>query len=184
MSEEHTSRDVDRLTVRVVEGDITAEEVDALVNAANDRLQHGGGVAKAIADAGGASIQQESDAWVEEHGRLAPGEAAITGAGELPAGHVIHVVGPVYDEDADGNEDELRAAVEAALDAAADLGARSVAFPAISAGTYGYPRDEATRVIVRATAARAAESGDLEEVRLVGFDSGTAEDFAAAVDEL
>lgn len=168
--------------IEVVGGDITAEEVDAVTNAANDRLQHGGGVAAAIARAGGDVIQEESDAWVEEHGPLRDGEAAVTTAGEMPARWVIHVAGPVYDGASPDNADRLRRAVGAALDAAQQVGATSIALPAISAGTYGYPRDEATRVIAGEVARWLREERGLEVVRLVGFDEGTVGDFTAALE--
>lgn len=166
-----------------VQGDITAQEVQAVVNAANTKLQHGGGVAAAIAEAAGPIVQQESNAWIDEHGELRPGQAALTSAGDMPADHIIHVAGPVYDTDSDDNEHLLREAVTAALDAASGADVASVAFPAISAGTYGYPRDEATAVI--ASTARDwldDHAGDLDEIRLVGFDRATTDDFAAAID--
>ncbi len=169
--------------VVVVEGDITAQDVEAVVNAANERLQHGGGVAAAIVDAGGRSIQEESDAWVEEHGPLEPGRAAVTGAGEMPARWVVHVAGPVYDDGSEENEDRLRTAVRAALDAARSEGAGSVALPAISAGTYGYPRAEATAVIADEVVSWCRQHGEaLGEVRLVGFDGPTADDFRDGLD--
>ena len=130
--------------VLVVVGDLTQQPVDAIVNAANRELQHGGGVAAAIARAAGPGLQQESDAWVAEHGALKRGQAAVTSAGALHARHVVHTAGPIHDPTSDDNEPALRAAVCGALDAAADVGARSLAFPAISAGIYGYPPDEAT----------------------------------------
>ncbi|MDJ0925926.1 MAG: glutamate racemase, partial [Acidimicrobiia bacterium] len=129
--------------ILVVTGDLTRQNVDAIVNAANNRLQHGGGVAAAIVRAGGRVVQEESNAWIQRNGVLPPDGAAVTTAGSMPARHVIHVAGPIHREDQD-NEGLLRSAVKAALDAAADVGARSVAFPAISAGIYGYPVAEAT----------------------------------------
>lgn len=183
MSNEELSRTrIDGAEVVVVRGDITVEEVDAVVNAANEQLRHGGGVAAAIAEAGGPSIQEESDAWVEEHGRLGPGRAAVTGAGDMPARWVLHVAGPVYDESSDDDERLLRSAVRAALDAAAGEGARSLAVPAISAGTYGYPRDEATAAIADEVVTWLREHGRLDEVRLVGFDEGTTNDFEVGVE--
>lgn len=158
----------------VVAGDLTAQPVDAIVNAANNRLQHGGGVAGAIVRAGGRVIQDESNEWVREHGALSPDAAAVTTAGTMPAEHVVHVAGPIYREGQD-NEGLLRSAVAAALDAAVDIGAKSIAFPAISAGIYGYPMSEATAVladeIVRWTTKL---PGTLQEVRLVGFDETVA----------
>src|SRR5680860_1717832 len=85
----------------VVCGDLTSQGVDAVVNAANPELQHGGGVAHSLTIAGGADVQSQSDDWVERHGPLGPGGAAVTGGGNLPAEHIIHVVGPVYGEGQD-----------------------------------------------------------------------------------
>lgn len=165
--------------IRAVRGDITAMAVDAVVNAANVHLQHGGGVALAISRAGGPAIQEESDRWIAEHGPLAPGIAATTTAGDMPARAVVHVAGPVYGADP-GDERLLATAVEAALDAAHAAGCRSVAMPAISAGVYGYPLREATRVIAT-TAARwtRAHPDAMDEILLVGFDEPT----TAAFDE-
>lgn len=170
--------------VTVVTGDLTRQEVDAVVNAANVHLQHGGGVAGALARAGGPSIQRESDAYVTEHGPLEEGEAAVTGGGDLPAGHVIHTAGPVFEAGSDRNEPRLRQAVRAALDAGAALGARSMAFPAISAGIYGYPPDQATAVVADEVVAFLTEHADhgLAEVRLVGFDDAAAALFAKGVE--
>ena len=160
-------------------GDITAAEVGAIVNAANRHLQHGGGVAAAIAVAGGPRIQEESDAWVAEHGPLDDGVAAVTTGGDLPADHVVHVAGPVHDPDRDDNESRLRAAVRAALDAAEEVSAGSVAFPAISAGIYGYPLAEATGILASETVRWLQEhAGKIGSVWLVGFDRQAGEAFA------
>ena len=167
--------------IRAVEADITSLEVDALVNAANVRLQHGGGVALAIARAGGPIVQRESDRWVEEHGPLESGVAAVTTAGDMPADHVVHVAGPVFREDQE-NERLLRAAVSAALDAADDAGCGSVAMPAISAGVYGYPLDEATRVIADEVHSWVDSHPDaLDEILLVGYDEQAATAFRSAI---
>ncbi len=182
--EENARRQVAGATVVALVGDLTKQEVDVVVNAANAELQHGGGVAAAIAKAGGKAIQEESNAYVEQHGPLEEGEAATTTAGEMPARWVVHVAGPVYEESSDHNEPHLRASVSAALDAAAQAGARSVAFPAISAGVYGYPRDEATHIIASEVARwLSGHEGALQEVRLVGLDEETAQDFAAGIQE-
>jgi len=166
----------------VVCGDLTSQGVDAVVNAANPELQHGGGVAHSLTIAGGADVQSQSDDWVERHGPLGPGGAAVTGGGNLPAEHIIHVVGPVYGEGQD-NEGLLRQAVRAALEAGEQLGASSLALPAISAGTYGYPTAEATAAIAAEVDGWLQEhtEGALREIRLVGFDDETAEAFAAAL---
>ena len=160
--------------IEVVVGDLTSQPVDAIVNAANEYLAHGGGVAAAIVRAGGQVIQDESDLWVREHGPLGPGQAAVTTGGSLPARHVIHVVGPRY-RDGQDNAGLLGEAVEAALAAAADLGIGSIAFPAISAGTFGYPRAQASRVIKGWTGAR------LQRIVLVGYDEAAANDFRSAL---
>lgn len=171
----------DARMLKVVQGDLTAQRVDAIVNAANENLQHGGGVAAAIVRAGGAVIQQESDAWVTEHGPVGAGLAAITTAGSLPAKYVIHVVGPRY-QSGQNNSEMLRRAVKAALDAAALSGCKSVALPAVSAGIFGYPLTEACDVIVAACRDWLdRRPGLLSEVRLVGYDENAAADFRKAL---
>lgn len=167
-------------TVRVVEGDLTAQEVDAIVNAANVHLRHGGGVAGAIVRAGGPVIQVESDAWVDRHGSLDEGQAAVTSAGSLPSRWVIHTAGPVFDPSSAANEPRLRSAVRAALAAAVEHEATSVAMPAISAGIYGYPPDEATAILADEAVAFAREH-DLEEIRLVALDHEMAERFTSGL---
>jgi putative ATPase len=167
--------------IKVVQGDLTAQRVAAIVNPANERLKHGGGVAAAIVQAGGISIQSESDEWVDEHGPLGPGRVAITGAGQLQAQYVIHVVGPRYQPEQD-NAALLSLAVRTALDAAALSGCRTVALPAISAGVFGYPQSEACAVIVDACRKWLdRRPGLLSEIRLVGNDEGAVDDFNRAL---
>lgn len=167
--------------VIVVRGDLTRQPVAAVVNAANRELQHGGGVAQAIVRTGGRVIQEESDAWIREHGPVGRGQAAVTTGGMLIASHVIHVVGPVYRPGQD-NAEMLRDAVFAALDAAADNDLTSIAFPAISAGIFGYPPAEATAVITEAVINwLKATPNPLVEVRLVGFSEEMSDLFADAV---
>jgi O-acetyl-ADP-ribose deacetylase len=163
-------------------GDLTEQRVGVVVNAANERLAHGGGVAAALARGGGPAVQAESDEWVAAHGELTPGHAAVTTAGELPAHEIVHVVGPRYREDQD-NAGLLRQAVETALEAAASSGARSVALPAISTGVFGYPQAEAAPLI--AATARgwlAQHGGTVEEIRLVGFDEAAARAFVPGLE--
>ncbi len=167
--------------VRAVRGDLTKQQVDAIVNAANEHLHHGGGVAAALVRAGGGVLQDESDRWIREHGPLRPGTAAVTGAGEMDARWVIHVAGPRFRNDQD-NAGLLTSAVRAALDAADDIGARSIALPAISAGIFGYPLIEATAVIASACRDWIAEHREsIEEIRLVGYDDATVAAFEAAL---
>ena len=178
------SRRSDETALRSVQADITDMRVDAVVNAANEWLAHGGGVAAALARAGGEQVQHESDAWVREHGPVRPGQAVVTTAGHMPARMIVHVVGPRYRTGQD-NEALLTQAVRAALDAAADAGATSVALPAISAGIFGYPPDQATRVIARACARWLEDPrGELHDIALVGFDQRTTDLFAAGIDAL
>jgi len=159
---------------RVVQGDLTEEPVDAIVNAANTRLQHGGGVAGAIVRKGGRGIQEESDRWVAAHGEVATGTAAVTAAGALAARWVIHAVGPVW-----GSGDEvakLAGAVRSALDLAAAKKARSLSLPAISTGIYGFPKELAAETIVEAIESWLASHPGVEprEVNLTNWDEPTA----------
>lgn len=139
---------VNRTVLELVEGDITELDVEAIVNAANERLAHGGGVAGAISRKGGPIIQQESDRWVREHGPVPTGSAAITSGGALKARYVIHAVGPVYDGTPRSAE-LLAAAVRSALRLADEHNIRSIALPAISTGIFGYPMDQAAQVMTR-----------------------------------
>jgi len=134
--------------LEIIQGDLTAQHVDAVVNAANSRLRHGAGVAGVLVRRGGEAIQQESDAWLQEHGPLTHDQPAVTGAGSLPCRYIIHAVGPVWGE---GEEDlKLRAAVQGALRWAVQLGLASIALPAISTGIYGFPLERAARVMYAA----------------------------------
>ncbi len=161
----------------LVQGDITLERVDAIVNAANSRLQHGGGVAGAIVRRGGAEIQTESDAWVRAHGEVPHDRPAVTGSGRLDCKAVIHAVGPVWGE---GDEDaKLRSAILGALEAAAQRGFVSVSLPAVSTGIFGFPRERGARVIFQAIEdyARANSGSSLREIRVTILDDPTLEVF-------
>ena len=181
MTDEPTSREIGAAVLRVVHDDITTLDVDAVVNAANERLAHGGGVAAALARAGGDEVQRESDDWVAEHGPVRPGTAAVTTAGRMPARMIIHVVGPRYRDD-HNNAALLEQAVRAALDAADGADATSIALPAISAGIFGYPPPEATAVIARTCATwLSGADRSIRDVALVGYDAATAELFSEAL---
>jgi len=128
--------------LRLVMGDITERDVDAIVNAANSHLQHGGGVAGAIVRKGGQIIQEESN----KIGFVPVGNAALTTAGRLPAKFVIHAVGPRMGE---GDEDnKLRSALLSALMLASEKGLKSVSLPAISSGIFGFPKDRCANILV------------------------------------
>ncbi len=130
--------------LQLVQGDITQENVDAIVNAANSHLQHGGGVAAAISRAGGKTIQAESDAWVNKFGPISHTRPAYTGAGSLHCRYIIHAVGPIWGE---GDEVfKLRQTIRGCFLLSEELGISSLAFPAISTGIYGFPSEKAAEV--------------------------------------
>jgi O-acetyl-ADP-ribose deacetylase len=132
--------------LEIVQGDITLENVDAIVNAANAYLQHGGGVAGAIVRKGGQIIQQESEAWIQKNGRVSHAHPAYTSAGRLPCRMVIHTVGPIWGE---GNEDaKLTDAIWGTLELANELKLTRLAIPAISTGIYGFPKERAAKIIL------------------------------------
>ena len=161
--------------IEVVLGDLTEQRVDAIVNAANGSLLGGGGVDGAIHRAGGREILAESRLL----GGCETGDAKPTTAGRLPARWVIHAVGPVWRGGDAGEADLLASAHRRSLEVARDLGARTVAFPAISCGIYGYPPELAAPVAVGAV--RALE-GDFELVRFVFLDDGLRDAFARAAE--
>jgi O-acetyl-ADP-ribose deacetylase (regulator of RNase III) len=172
--------------IELITGDLTAERVDAIVNAANSSLMGGGGVDGAIHRAGGPSILEECRALRATTLRsgLPTGEAVATTAGRLPARWVIHTVGPVWPgpgPDADARRELLAAAYRNSLRVATGLGAASVAFPAISAGVYGWPADDAALVAL-GTTAEAADAPPL--VRFVLFSERMYDEFRAAADRL
>jgi len=163
-------------TIQIVQGDITTEAVDAIVNAANEHLQHGGGVAWAISKKGGPAIQKESDAWIQQHGPVSHSHPAWTSGGLLPAKYVIHAVGPVW---GDGDEDnKLAFAVTGSLVVADELKCASIALPAISTGIFGFPKDRAADIIFLAIE-RYFESNasNLKVVKLILFDQVTVDVF-------
>ncbi len=149
-TEHYTLSRADGRVIRIIEGDITEEAVDAIVNAANEMLVHGGSVAGAIALRGGEVITRESHGWVEQHGHVPVGAAVITSGGNLPARYVIHAVGPVWDGGSRGEEQLLASAISSALNLADQHHLRSLAMPAISTGIFGYPKPLAIPTILQA----------------------------------
>jgi len=161
--------------IEAVRGDITLQEVDAIVNAANSSLLGGGGVDAAIHRAAGPELLAECRLL----GGCATGDAKATGAGRLAARHVIHTVGPVWRGGAHGEAELLASCYRRSLELAGTLGCRTVAFPAISAGIYGYPVREAAAIAVET--ARETMAPRIDLVRFVLFNHETFDAFSALV---
>ena len=136
---------IGKTILRLIEADITRQSAEAIVNAANPELAGGGGVDGAIHRAGGPTILEEC----RKIGGCAPGQAVVTGAGRLPARYVIHAVGPVWTDGRHGEENLLAAAYGNCLIKANELGLRTIVFPSLSTGAYGYPLNQAARVALR-----------------------------------
>ncbi len=151
--------------LELVEGDITQQDTEAIVNAANERLIPGGGVDGAIHRAGGPSIAEEA----RKYGRCPTGSAVITGAGRLKAKYVIHAVGPKYRDGQHGEADLLASAYRSALNLCAEKGIDSVAFPSLSTGAYGYPLSEASRIALKTIVSFLKEHQRPRLVRMVLF---------------
>lgn len=164
------------------QGDITLQEVDAIVNAANSQLAGGGGVDGAIHRRGGPGIMAETNAGYPQ-GCLT-GSAVISGAGNLAAKHVIHAVGPVWSGGGRGEAELLAGAHRRCLELAVEHDCRSIAFPALSTGAYRYPIDLAARTALSTAINFLREHGEPELVRFVLFDAGAYKTFAAALEEL
>ena len=159
--------------LEIVQGDITHEKVDAIVNAANSQLVHGGGVAAAIVRHGGEIIQEESDAWIKKHGPVLHPKPAFTSAGLLPCKYVIHAVGPIWGS---GEEDaKLTAAIQGSLDLTEELQLKSVALPAISTGIFGFPVERAANIFMQTIESfyKANKKSCLQLVRIAIIDQPT-----------
>lgn len=163
--------------INVWQGDITTCKVDAIVNAANKTLLGGGGVDGAIHRASGKQLKEECKTL----GGAETGEAKITKGYNLPAKHVIHAVGPVYNDGKHGEPEKLRACYENAMDLAAENNLKTIAFPAISTGIYHYPLEEATDIAVKAVKEKLEEHTEIEEVTFVAFDKQTYEVYESKV---
>jgi O-acetyl-ADP-ribose deacetylase len=163
-------------SIELVRGDITSLDVDAIVNAANEHLQLGSGVAGAIRRKGGPAIQEECD----RIGHCETGDAVVTGGGALPARWVIHVVGPVWQGGGAGEEKLLGSAVAAALDRAEEIGAKSVALPALSTGVYGFPIGRAAEISLREAHRFASGARSVQRIILCLFDDAALAAFQQA----
>lgn len=166
--------------IEIIEGDLTLQRVDAIVNAANESLLGGGGVDGAIHRAGGPAILE---ACRKLHG-CGTGDAKLTTGGNLPAKHVIHTVGPIYRGGQHGEPELLARCHTRSLELALDNHLKTIAFPAISCGVYGYPIPEAAKIAVTAVATILDAHAEIELVRFVLFDSTTHQAFLQACDSL
>ncbi|AGW89906.1 MULTISPECIES: O-acetyl-ADP-ribose deacetylase [Cupriavidus] len=156
--------------LQVVHGDITRMEVDAIVNAANSGLLGGGGVDGAIHGAGGPAIMEACRAIRDAQGGCPTGEAVITTGGRLPAPYVIHAVGPVWHGGGQGEDEQLANAYRNSIRLAAQHHLRRLAFPNISTGIYGFPRERAADVAIAAVREALAVTPEIEQVTFVCFD--------------
>jgi O-acetyl-ADP-ribose deacetylase (regulator of RNase III) len=166
--------------LELVEGDITQQDTEALVNAANEHLRVGGGVDGAINRAGGPKIQEEA----RKIGHCPTGQAVVTTGGNLKAKYVIHTVGPIYRDGQHGEPELLASAYRESLKAASAKGIKSLAFPSLSTGVYGYPVPDAARVALATVKDYLAEHPEIELVRFVLFGHPTYTAFAEALQEI
>jgi O-acetyl-ADP-ribose deacetylase len=164
-------------------GDITRQTVGAIVNAANSSLLGGGGVDGAIHRAGGKAILEECKKIRAVQGKCQAGKAVITGGGKLNAQFVIHTVGPIWRGGASDEEATLASAYRESLELAAQYEAKTVAFPSISTGAYGFPVDKASRIAISTARDFCSGNNSLMEIRFVLFDDRTYEFFKSALDE-
>jgi O-acetyl-ADP-ribose deacetylase (regulator of RNase III) len=171
---------INRGILTLVEGDITREETDAIVNAANSRLMGGAGVDGAIHSAGGPSIMEEC----RKIGGCPTGQAVITTGGNLKAKYVIHTVGPVYQGGSKGEANLLKSAYLSSLKLASARGLKSIAFPAISTGVYSYPLAEAAHIALKTAVDYLRENTDIEVIRFILFDRRLYDIFAAELKKL
>jgi O-acetyl-ADP-ribose deacetylase (regulator of RNase III) len=171
-------------TIELVEGDITRQSVDAIVNAANSSLMVGGGVDGAIHRAGGREILEECRKIVAEHGSLAAGRAVSTTAGQLPAGFVIHTVGPVWHGGEHNEPETLASCYRESLSVADKLHLTNIAFPSISTGIYGYPVERAAEIALKTIAITLPDLRNVREVRFVLFSNADFKTYTRALESL
>ena len=168
--------------MELVRGDITEQQTDAIVNAANSQLAGGGGVDGAIHRAGGPSVMAETR---QKYPQGCPtGDAVITSAGNLVAKHVVHTVGPIWSGGQRGEEERLASAYRRSLEVAVENGCRSIAFPSLSTGAYGYPLDLAARTALSTVVVFLQEKRNPELVRFVLFDDSTHAAYSSVLREI
>lgn len=176
---------INQARLSIIQGDITQQSTDAIVNAANSGLMGGGGVDGAIHRAGGPAILEECQHIVAKQGRLPTGKAVITTGGKLKAKHVIHTVGPIWYGGTKNEADLLTSAYQESLKLAAENKLASVSFPSISTGAYGYPVAEAAKVAVTAVASFLSEQvTSTKEVVFVLFDSRAYDAYGSALEKM
>lgn len=185
MEKPATELSINRSKLSIVQGDITRQATDAIVNAANPGLMGGGGVDGAIHRAGGPAILEECRQIVSRQGWLPTGQAVITTGGNLKARFVIHTVGPVWRGGNSGEPEQLASAYRESLKVAAENNLSSVSFPSVSTGAYGYPVAEAAKVAIETVASFLREQvTSIREVVFVLFDSATLESYSSALRDL
>ncbi|MBN1176571.1 MAG: O-acetyl-ADP-ribose deacetylase [Dehalococcoidales bacterium] len=162
-------------TLSIIQGDITVQDTDAIVNAANSGLMGGGGVDGAIHRAGGPAILEECKQIVARQGRLPAGQAVVTTAGNMKTRHVIHTVGPIWHGGSQDEPETLAGAYRESLKLAAANNLTSVSFPSISTGAYGYPVDKASRIALKTVISFLSETTSVKKVVFVLFDNRTLE---------
>lgn len=175
---------VNKAKLSLIQGDITRQATDAIVNAANSSLMGGGGVDGAIHRAGGPAILEECKKIVARQGRLPTGKAVITTGGELKARHVIHTVGPIWHGGSRGEADLLASAYRESLALAVASGLKTISFPSISTGAYGYPVDSAAGVALQTVIRFLEEETSLQDVIFVLFDHRTCEVYIEELERL
>jgi O-acetyl-ADP-ribose deacetylase (regulator of RNase III) len=175
---ENLTFNIQQAKLSIIQGDITRQATDAIVNAANSGLMGGGGVDGAIHRAGGPAILEECKNIVARQGQLPTGKAVITSAGNMKARHVIHTVGPIWHGGSRGEPALLASAYQESLKLAAENKLTSISFPSISTGAYGYPADKAAGVALKEVVSFLAEVTSIKEVGFVLFDTRTFEIYA------
>jgi len=175
---------IGQATLSIIQGDITKQDTDAIVNAANSGLMGGGGVDGAIHRAGGPAILEECKIIVERQGRLPAGQAVITTGGRMKARHVIHTVGPIWLGGGQQEPDLLASAYRESLKLVADNNLTSVSFPSISTGAYSYPIDQAARIALKEIITFLSKPTSVKEVVFVLYGEANYKAYEAALKEI
>ena len=185
MARPATEANINQTRLSIIQGDITRQDTDAIVNAANSSLMGGGGVDGAIHRAGGPAILEECKQIVARQGQLPTGQAVITTGGDLKARFVIHTVGPIWHGGSQGEPDLLASAYRESLRVAAENNLVSISFPSISTGAYGYPVAQAAEVALNTVVSFLSEQAtSIKEVVFVLFDSATFASYSSALGDL